>query len=168
MSDRAELTIMERKCTFVEKKAEALSAQELYDCYLLVRRIRPLYIAAGDGWNRGEKLSEMKDVPGLEYILVRDAAANLVAFCSYVIDDEDDHGSPTTFIYEIHVNRTHQGQGIGSSLLARLGQKSPHSLALRVFNINRRAINFYKSKGFIFDEAICTDDVCFMVKAQST
>lgn len=135
---------------------------KLLECYRLVRKIRPLYIASGEGWAKKEKIAEMESTPNLEYILGVDTSNKIVCFISFVLDDLDDHNKPTTFIYELHVSPEMRGLGLGTVLMRKLKALAPHSITLRVFTCNKNAIKFYSSQGFTVDHSISTAAVQFM------
>lgn len=147
---------------WMHKSAPDLTEEELRQCYVLVRRIKWLYIAAGQPWAPKEKMSEMRDTEGLEYDLIVGPKGCVEAFVSYVTDDIDDHGVPTTFIYEIHVTPQIQGKGIGRKLLENVRARTHHGMTLRVFTRNKKAIYLYEKMGFGKDEALCDDNVWYM------
>lgn len=140
-----------------------LDDETLFACYKLVRGLRQLYLAAGEGWKKSDKIAEMRSTPQLQYLIVREAKTKTVAgFISYVLHDEDDHGEPTTFIYEIHVAFAHRGRKIGTKLLKTVESEAPGTLTLRVFPTNKRAVKFYKAHDFVIDSELCTDSVYYM------
>lgn len=57
--------------------------------------------------------------------------------------------SEVLYVYEIHVEKDFQGQGIGSRLLGFIKEKYNIPLfILYVYKTNKKAIKFYKANGF--------------------
>lgn len=139
-----------------------LDKDRLLECYNLVRKIRPLYIASGEGWVKKQKLAEMESTPGLEYIIGVNSSDKVVCFVSFVLDDTDDHDEPTTFIYELHVSPDMRGNKLGTALMTKVKALARNSITLRVFACNKRAIKFYRMQGFTVDSTISTPAVLFM------
>lgn len=151
----------------VSKPASELTGSELRQCYVLVRRIKWLYIGAGLPWSPREKAVEMRDTENLDYVLMIGPRGSVEAFISYVLDDEDDAGRPTTFIYEIHVHPRHQGKGLGRRLLEQVSSRASHGMTLRVFPSNQKAVSFYEAMGFHKDIPFCDDEVWYMCRSHA-
>jgi ribosomal protein S18 acetylase RimI-like enzyme len=132
--------------TFEQKTSGNLEEEEFVICYKMIRRLRHMYISSGMGWNAREKKAEMK-MDGMQYLLVR-KDNHLIAFASFVLDDELDDGTSVTYLYELHVDPTYRGSGLGTLLMERIRNQWPNSIALTVFNVNGNAIRFYKQLGF--------------------
>ncbi|KAF7683032.1 hypothetical protein TCON_1755 [Astathelohania contejeani] len=62
------------------------------------------------------------------------------------------------FLYEIHVDKNHQNQGIGSEMMLKcikyFNNTNFLNLILFVHKNNKKAINFYKKHGFVLDQKI--------------
>ncbi|HEY5640659.1 MAG TPA: GNAT family N-acetyltransferase [Dehalococcoidia bacterium] len=52
------------------------------------------------------------------------------------------------WLHHLYVVPEHQGQGVGSQLLAKAKEESPKALRLYTFQANRKARSFYESRGF--------------------
>lgn len=111
----------------------------------------------GHDWEL-EKEKEMKE-DGLLYISYHDSIKNnLIAFISLM--DTLDNGIRVLYLYEIHIDPIHQGEGIGKFLINGFHQlafklsKSSIQLGnlkgtkLTVFSGNEFAINWYKKFGY--------------------
>lgn len=68
---------------------------------------------------------------------------------------EIDRNSQVSYIYELHIAKTHQGLGLGKRLLdiakeRCLDEPTSKKLMLTVFNVNKSAQNFYLNNGFSY------------------
>lgn len=66
--------------------------------------------------------------------------------------------SEVLYIYEIHVEKNSQGQGIGTKLLEFVKDTFNVSLfILYVYKVNKKAIKFYKTNGFEINKSAKCD-----------
>ncbi|KAH8102464.1 acyl-CoA N-acyltransferase [Cristinia sonorae] len=96
------------------------------------------------------------------FIIVRDDAADIVAFTMFRFDVEDD--GDVLYCYEVQVAGESRGFGLGKQLmdfLASIGKKwRMECLMLTVLKVNKGAIRFYKSYGLQVDEYSPDDPDC--------
>lgn len=124
----------------------------------------------GSNWKR-EKIKELSE-PGLTYVfLTHLKSSKTVAFICFklCLDTENEL---VLYLYEIHVTRGFQGQGIGQYLINQfhnLFTDLVHSsnrlynqlsgTALTVFSDNRRALSWYETMGYQLTEDSPVDKV---------
>lgn len=115
------------------------------------------------GWQREAKGEELV-MPGMQYLLAHEDSKEVPlprGFLSYLVcEEEGADGDPrrVVYIYEVQVERSYTGKGIGSmlmdALVTRIATDSclPRELMLTCFKANRKAIQFYQKHGFKEDE----------------
>ncbi|KAJ6442931.1 acetyltransferase [Purpureocillium lavendulum] len=142
-----------------------MTETELDACFGLIEKTSgDDYRASSVGWHPAAKKKEMR-LPDLRYILVKDGN-----------DDHDDHdnnaqvrgftslmptyenGEPVVYCYEIHLDDTLQGTGLGRQLMgfltaAAAAIPSVEKAMLTCFVCNARARAFYEGLGFGLDES---------------
>lgn len=128
------------------KTARQMSESEISSCYKLVRKLRSLYLATPEGWNKQRKLGEMRQ-SNLEYILITHDD-EIAAFVSFERNDRDLDNELCTYIWEFHVSEKFKRQGLGRQLMTTLLESSAHKLLLRSFNANKPAVRFYEAMQF--------------------
>lgn len=132
------------------------------------------YHKSSKGWNAKRKLREMRD-PDLRYLLVSQTPVppatatgtpstdsgetpaktpTFAGFLSFMITYED--GSPVLYIYEIHLDTSVRGNGLGRHLMDIVETIAVNThmtkLMLTVFRSNDAAIKWYHGLGFGVDE----------------
>lgn len=87
--------------------------------------------------------------PDRQFVVVAERKARIVGFaCAYARED----GTWGSFLDNIHAHPGHQGEGIGTGLMAEVVSwcrrvAGEHGLYLYVFALNERARRFYKHLG---------------------
>lgn len=148
------MKLLEDQLALVRKPAKKVTPNEFGQCYKLVRRLKGMYVGAGEGWSRQSKFTEMRSTDGLEYTLFMHKS-QVAAFASHVLHDEL-NGEPCTFLWEIHVDRKFRRHGLGRRLLNEVledARKASGLIMLRCFRSNRSARMFYENEGFELDQA---------------
>jgi GNAT superfamily N-acetyltransferase len=117
------------------------------------------------GWNRNDKMKELFH-PASRFIVASSApatgidqvdAATIVGFTIYRFDwdDEDEPEHPVVFCYELQVDASHRGYGLGrlfTSLIVAIADKlKMWKVMLTCFKRNTAAMDFYKHAGFGID-----------------
>jgi GNAT superfamily N-acetyltransferase len=87
------------------------------------------------------KLSDFDKETENEYILVALAEEVLIGFISVWATDN--------FIHHLYVDKKFQNQGIGTQLLNAVLHKFGHHVRLKCEEKNKKAIYFYRQKGFL-------------------
>ncbi|KAI1421504.1 acyl-CoA N-acyltransferase [Xylaria sp. FL1777] len=134
--------------------ARRLSRNDLDACYHLIEETsRADYESSTTGWKPTKKLAEMKS-PELRYIVVKDPEGVIRGFTSLMPTYEE--GQPVVYCYEIHLTTALQRTGLGTLLMSFLGSVASHTppikkIMLTCFLSNQKALNFYRSAGFIKD-----------------
>ncbi|MRX68688.1 Ribosomal protein S18 acetylase RimI [Flavobacterium resistens] len=59
---------------------------------------------------------------------------------------------PNNFIHHLYISRKYQGQNIGTELLKAATKKAAFPITLKCLEKNIKAVDFYKSKGFVEKE----------------
>lgn len=59
---------------------------------------------------------------------------------------------PNNFIHHLYISKKYQGQNIGTELLKAATKKATFPITLKCLEKNMKAVDFYKSKGFIEKE----------------
>ncbi|KAK8184142.1 acyl-CoA N-acyltransferase [Phyllosticta citribraziliensis] len=112
------------------------------------------YKASERGWNSKQKLAEMQE-DNMQYLLVRKRLdSSFAGFVSFMFTIEDDY--PVVYIYEIHLDDSHRGCGLGGHLMnavERCAQEGKvEKVMLTCFRKNTTALAFYTKLGFSEDE----------------
>lgn len=154
----------------VEKPVNKLKPQDISACYKLVRNIRWLYISANEGWKPEHKLREMKETEGLQYLIFYENNT-IIAFANFVMSDEL-YGLdfPLTFLWEIHVHPKYRRHGLGKRLITKILEKADQqgeAVALRCFNSNDKARQFYEKMGFVVADVVCDANSRYLIKYPS-
>lgn len=140
----------------VRKKAAELTDDELSQCYMLTRRLRGMYIAAGEKWQKQARLAEM--VSTEEYLLIKTGSGEVAAFVSFVVKDYL-FDIPCLYVWELHVADQFKRRGMASELLeevVRIARAERQPVYLRCFKSNSNALAFYRKTGFV--EAVELED----------
>ncbi|KAK3291876.1 uncharacterized protein B0H64DRAFT_242156 [Chaetomium fimeti] len=137
-------------------RIESLSERDFMACFQLIEQTsRVDYENSTAGWNARKKMIEMKS-PGLRYILVKEKdTAALGGFTSLMPTYEE--GQPVIYCYEIHLQPSLQGTGLGSLLMGfhtTIAANLPPitKVMLTCFLANQRGLNFYTRLGFETDD----------------
>ena len=112
------------------------------------------YKTSSMGWSRARKSKEMR-LPDLRYVLLmRPLSEEIVGFMSFMLTFED--GFEVIYLYEIHLDPSLQGCGIGKQLFGLFegaGKRAQVRKAmLTVFKANEGALRFYEKLGFEEDD----------------
>ncbi len=59
---------------------------------------------------------------------------------------------PNNFIHHLYIDQEHQGKNIGTELLKVAIKKTQFPITLKCLEQNTKAVDFYKSKGFVEKE----------------
>jgi len=117
------------------------------------------------GWNRNDKMKELFH-PASRFIVASSApatgidqvdAATIVGFTIYRFDwdDEDEPEHPVVYCYELQVDASYRGFGLGrlfTSLIVAIADKlKMWKVMLTCFKRNTAAMEFYKHAGFGID-----------------
>lgn len=123
---------------------------------LFLDNMKSFYQSSSWGFDETEKKQDFRN-PMNRYIIVLDKSDDLVAFClfRFEYDDEDEPEHPVLYCYELQVKHSHRGQKIGAQLMSIIAQIAAHykmwKTMLTVFKANVAAINFYTKLGFGID-----------------
>ena len=132
--------------------------QELTQCFQLISSTSSTqYAASSMGWHPAAKRKEMR-LPDLKYMLLKriseQQASHVDGFLSFMLTYED--GIEVIYCYEVHLQPSCQGRGLGKILLRRMEeigtQAQVKKAMLTVFRANDRARRFYESLGYGEDE----------------
>jgi len=138
----------------------------LTSCFNLIEQTSSAaYKASSKGWSPADKKAEMRDKDMQYLLLLREAQAEfrdcmhpvppppvheLQGFLSYMLTT--DNGIPVIYVYEVHLQPTAQGQGLGKALMACVDAIGRHEsmkkAMLTVFVSNVKAIKFYECLGY--------------------
>ncbi|ORY11411.1 acyl-CoA N-acyltransferase, partial [Clohesyomyces aquaticus] len=138
---------------------------ELEACFRLVETTSSAdYKASSVGWHPVDKHQEMKE-KDMRYILVRDQTPTvpILGFLSFMLshDDPPFEYRPVLYIYEIHLDESVRGFGLGSQLLDIAEFIAKHGgfskTMLTVFTSNDRAISLYQRRGYSKDQCSPAD-----------
>lgn len=142
--------------------------KEIFDlCHNLIRHTSSeQYAASSLGWHPLRKRREML-LPDLKYIMLgkpRSMSGHskhpielcaafttpIAGFLSFMLTYED--GLDVIYCYELHLQKCHQGKGLGKSLMRLMediGKRAGVKKAmLTVFRVNEAARAFYKTLGY--------------------
>ncbi|KAK8165116.1 acyl-CoA N-acyltransferase [Phyllosticta citrichinensis] len=164
------------------RHVEDMSKAEMTNCIDLIEKTSLAdYKASERGWNPKQKLAEMKE-DNMQYLLVRkrlDFSVHsdnppkitsqesiseshrqfseddeFAGFVSFMFTIEDDH--PVVYIYEIHLDDSHRGCGLGGHLMNAVErcaiEGKVDKVMLTCFRKNTTALAFYTKLGFGEDE----------------
>ncbi|KAK7544399.1 GNAT family acetyltransferase Nat4 [Phyllosticta citribraziliensis] len=146
-----------------------MSNADMKTCFDLIEKTSLAdYKASERGWNSKQKLAEMQE-DNMQYLLVRkrlDSSSfseshhqlpkddEFAGFVSFMFTIEDDY--PVVYIYEIHLDDSHRGCGLGGHLMnavERCAQEGKvEKVMLTCFRKNTTALAFYTKLGFSEDE----------------
>ncbi|GAA5922643.1 hypothetical protein JCM1841_006764 [Sporobolomyces salmonicolor] len=138
---------------------------------LLECNMRSLYEASSEGYNPSAKRKELFH-PDSRFVVLRSApspalhaskaaSSTLLGYSMFRFDTEetasdDDELCDVVYCYELQVDSSAQGRGVGRILMEVLGRVGSHwkmdKVMLTVFKANAPAIAFYKKIGFSTDE----------------
>lgn len=118
------------------------------------------YTASTTGWSPQKKKKEMK-LPEMKYLLLRGGDGGdggqkqgVLGFLSFMVTYED--GKEVLYCYEIHLDSTARGCGLGKELMGRFEDIGRHigleKAMLTVFRSNEKALGFYGKLGYVVDE----------------
>ncbi len=113
-------------------------ASALADVYALAGSEIGVKSQEGEG-----RVAEFKRVTEGELILVAERGDEIVGFASI--------WEPDSFLHHLFVHPTFQRQGIGGSLLAACDGYFQSAPSLKCLKSNTRALDFYKSQGWIIE-----------------
>jgi ribosomal protein S18 acetylase RimI-like enzyme len=134
----------------------------LISCFNLIEQTSSAaYKHSSKGWSPGDKQAEMRD-KDMQFLLLLPKGAFIVqdapprsprevqGFLSYMLTT--DASIPVIYIYEVHLQPTAQGQGLGKALMACVDTIGRHEsmkkAMLTVFVTNVKAIKFYEGLGY--------------------
>lgn len=130
-----------------------LSSNIRQQCFQLVKdNLQNMYRQSEMGWSDAAKLKEMQ-IDELHYILVCEERPKVVAFCSFMFDQQND--TDLIYVYEVQVHMEHRRKKYGRALmeyvetLAR--EKAIFKIMLTVFTANEAAQRFYHQLGYVLD-----------------
>lgn len=145
--------------------AASIPTADFEACFALIEFTSSgAYKGSSVGWAEGKKRKEMK-LPDMRYLIVRNmdtkwteddsGKRNVLGFLSFMVTYED--GKEVAYCYEIHLQPTAQGLGLGRKLMLTMediGRRIGLEKAmLTVFKSNTRALDFYQRRlGFGVDE----------------
>jgi ribosomal protein S18 acetylase RimI-like enzyme len=144
-------------CTAIEAMqhipTEDLSEEVFLQCFDLVKsNQKHMYKCSELPWTDGGKKREMKS-EGMTYLLSFDDDHEVRAFCSYMIDYEDDF--LVVYVYEVQVKPKYHRQGFGGQMMDLVEeagrQNRVEKAMLTVFTHNPNARAFYKKRGYVVD-----------------
>ncbi|KAL2255602.1 hypothetical protein VTK26DRAFT_3037 [Humicola hyalothermophila] len=133
-------------------RSSNLEAEALGACFGLIEQTSADHYRNSAGkWRPRKKMEEMRS-PEMRYILVRDKKSNTIrGFTSLMPTYEG--GEPVIYCYEIHLDPSLQGTGLGSLLMSfhsTVAQNLPPvtKVMLTCFLSNQRGLDFYRKLGF--------------------
>lgn len=144
-----------------------LSEGQLEACFKLVESTSSEdYKAASSGWRPKEKREEMKDKQ-MVYLLVKTAAkeAAILGFISFMMtfDDPPHQDRQVVYMYEVHLDDSLRGCGLGSKLISFVELAACHvgifKTMLTVFRTNTGARGLYERLGYVRDSSSPEDRV---------
>ncbi|KAL5122042.1 hypothetical protein ACEQ8H_000259 [Pleosporales sp. CAS-2024a] len=144
-----------------------LQPADLEACFKLVEKTSSAdYKASQAGWRPKEKKKEMAD-KHMIYVLVKTKAKEpaVVGFISYMVthDEPPRDWRQVLYMYEIHLDESVRGFGLGSKLITfveLVGRKMGIlKTMLTVFKTNKRARALYERLGYVKDRASPADKV---------
>ncbi|GMM51202.1 hypothetical protein DASB73_021600 [Starmerella bacillaris] len=107
----------------VHKVPQELTEDEVSQCYKLVRKLRPMYIASREPWDRKSKINEMIETEGMEFILLLTETGDVAAFVSFIEKDYL-YDIPCVFIWELHVHPDFRRQGLATQLVYQVLERA--------------------------------------------
>ena len=113
---------------------------------LFEKNMKNFYEQSNDGYDVTKKREELFDVQS-RHLLIR-STNGLMAFAHFRFDM--DYGSRVLYLYELQVDPSTQGKGLGFWCVERLKTLAKKcqmtKIVLTVYKTNRRAIEFYQNK----------------------
>ncbi|KAF1914842.1 acyl-CoA N-acyltransferase [Ampelomyces quisqualis] len=153
------------------KNVEEMEKADFKACFDLIERTSSAdYKASSLGWKPKAKKKEMRD-PQMMYFLVRKddgeekegkeeakgGKGAVLGFISFMFthDEPPEEQRKVLYIYEIHLDDSLQGRGLGSKLIQAVEstaiQCNVTKAMLTVFKTNRRAVGLYVRLGYKLD-----------------
>jgi ribosomal protein S18 acetylase RimI-like enzyme len=143
--------------------ADSIPEPDFEACFALIEQTSSDdYTSSSVGWSPIKKRKEMR-LPDMRYMLLRRQAPPtlldgkripVLGFVSFMTTYED--GKEVLYCYEIHVDSSLQGQGLGGQLmgfLEEIGRRiGLEKVMLTVFKANGSAVRFYEKLGYHIDE----------------
>lgn len=146
----------------IDIKVQATSVADVPPCIidwafqLTEAHMKPSYEGCSNwGWKPKEKKKELQHEDA-RYLIAYNNVENAspVAFLHYRYEEE--HGQPIVYVYEIQVDTSVQGKGVGAylmrliELIARKGKLK--RILLTVFHDNVGAYGLYRKLGYVLDD----------------
>lgn len=158
--------------------ADSIPEPDFESCFALIEQTSVAdYSASSMGWSPSKKRKEMR-LPDMRYMVLRSTSdyntpvngtaeeheqedegpkqrtPPVAGFLSFMTTYED--GKEVLYCYEVHVNPSLQGSGLGGQLM-RLFEETGRRIGLEkamltVFRANAAALRFYERLGFSVDE----------------
>jgi ribosomal protein S18 acetylase RimI-like enzyme len=150
------------------RTAAELDKGDLEACFKLIEATSgDDYKASSMGWKPKKKKEEMKDKE-MQYLLVKEGdsvAGNLLGFISFMftMDDPPFQSNEVVYIYEVHLDDSLRGRGLGSRMI-RFVEVACHRCGflkamLTVFKSNAAARGLYEKLGYGKDQCSPEDRV---------
>jgi ribosomal protein S18 acetylase RimI-like enzyme len=150
------------------RTAAELDKGDLEACFKLIEATSgDDYRASSMGWKPKKKKEEMKDKE-MQYLLVKEgdsAAGNLLGFISFMftMDDPPFQSNEVVYIYEVHLDDSLRGRGLGSRLIRFVEVACRRcgflKAMLTVFKSNAAARGLYEKLGYSKDQCSPEDRV---------
>lgn len=143
--------------------ADTILEPDFEACFALIEQTSANdYTSSSMGWSPIKKRKEMR-LPDMRYILLRHKGPPtspdgkrmpVLGFASFMTTYED--GKEVLYCYEIHLDPSLQGQGLGGQLMGSLEEIGRRigleKVMLTVFKANGSAVRFYEKLGYDVDE----------------
>lgn len=108
--------------------------------------MKTLYEQSNDGYDYDEKQEELFSVES-RYLLIL-SSNDIIAYAHFRFDM--DYGSHVIYLYELQVDKSYQGQGLGQFIIEQIKELCRKTkmlkIVLTVHKVNQKAIDFYMKK----------------------
>lgn len=125
---------------------------------LTERNMKDFYNGCSWGWNQSQKLKEFKDKMALFLVAENKETKEKIGFTHFRFDWDYDRVKGVVYCYELQIEESYQGKGIGSYLMKLLELIAAHfkfpKVILTCLKHDKPAVKFYQEKhSFTVDPA---------------
>ena len=144
------------------RMASDLSCEEKEEVYRIFEENMSYYYSKTWGLKKDEKMNELFHPTSRLFCLYTKSpespnSGSLAAFTIFRFewDDDEEPEYPVLYCYELQIQSSFQGKGLGKKLMEILAATAKkfklEKVMLTCFNINEAAMSFYKAVGYVLD-----------------
>ncbi|KAI5371040.1 putative GNAT domain, acyl-CoA N-acyltransferase, N-alpha-acetyltransferase 40 [Septoria linicola] len=154
-------TLKRFNCTIFCEYVEKLPEHMLQACFDLIEQTsRHDYEPSSFGWHPKRKMKEMKEKEMRYTILTNMHTREVMGFVSFMLTHDSTPAVPVLYVYEIHLNASLRGSGIGKNLMTLVEDMAKKvgvdKVMLTCFKSNHKARAFYERLGYGVD--VCSPE----------